>query len=409
MTDKLDVVVWGATGFTGQLVVEYLFERYGLDGEVKWGVAGRNEQKVAEVCQRIAGNVGADIPRIFADSNDEASMGALARSASVVCTTVGPYARYGTNLVEACATEGTHYCDLTGEVQWMRKMIDAYQTRAEASGARIVHTCGFDSIPSDLGVLFMQQAMLAEHGTPAVQVKFRVADTRGGMSGGTVDSLINLMEEAQVDPALRELLADPYSLDPRNMPRGPDGPDQLGAVYDRDFRKWTAPFVMAGINTRVVRRSNALMGYCYGKDFRYDEAMLTRDGPLGYAAASMVAGGSLMVMAGAAFAPTRGLLRRIAPSPGEGPDRNTIENGYFNIELLARHPSDANKNMKGRVTGDRDPGYGATSKMLAESAICLAQDELEVGGGLWTPASAMGETLIKRLVANAGMTFELVP
>ncbi|XOV89997.1 MAG: saccharopine dehydrogenase family protein [Pseudomonadota bacterium] len=408
MTDKLDVIVWGATGFTGQLVVEYLVERYGINGELKWGVAGRNESRVAEVCQRIAGDAGSGIPRVYADSTDEASMGALARSARVICTTVGPYARYGSSLVEACATEGTHYCDLTGEVQWMRRMIDTYQGRAEASGARIVHTCGFDSIPSDLGVLFMQQAMMTEHGTPAVQVKYRVADTRGGMSGGTVDSLINLMEEAQVDASLRELLADPYSLDPRNMPRGPDGPDQTGAVYDRDFRKWTAPFVMAGINTRVVRRSNALMGYPYGKDFRYDEAMLTSDGPLGYAAASMIAGGSLMVMAAAAFAPTRELLRRVAPSPGEGPDRSTIENGYFNIELLARHPADANKNMKGRVRGDRDPGYGATAKMLAESAICLAQDELEVGGGLWTPASAMGEKLIQRLVTSAGMTFELV-
>lgn len=402
---EFDVIVWGATGFTGQLVVEYLAGAYG-DNDLRWAIAGRDPARLEAVRNKTS--LGASLPIVIADSSDMASLEAMVQRTRVVCTTVGPYARFGTPLVEACTRFGVHCCDLTGEVQWMRRIIDQFQTAAEESGARIVHTCGFDSIPSDLGVKFVMDRMQALHGATAKSVKYRVGKTVGGMSGGTVASLINLMEEASANPAIRELLADPYSLNPRNMPTGSDGPDQTGPVYDRDFREWTAPFAMAGINTRVVRRSNALMGYPWGKSFSYDESVLMGDGPMGYGRAVMVSGVTLLIMGAAAFAPSRGLLERMAPAPGEGPTRDIIDNGYFQIELMAIHPLDRSRNLRARVTGDRDPGYGATSRMLAESAVCLALDELPVAGGIWTPASAMGDKLIERLVRNAGMTFEVV-
>ncbi len=405
---NFDVVVLGATGFTGKLVVEYLFNTYGTGDSLSWAIAGRNAQKLESVKREILGSAGVDVPIIIADASDQASIDALVARTAVVATTVGPYARYGSGLVKACAEAGTHYCDLTGEVQWMRKMIDEHHVAAEASGARIVHTCGFDSIPSDMGTWFMQRAMFERTNVYASKVKARIGKSRGGMSGGTVDSLVNLVEEAKRDPSIRQLLQDAYSLNPVNTPRGPDGPDQSGAVYDMDFGKWTAPFVMAGINTRVVRRSNALLGFRYGQDFSYDESMLTADGPGGYLAAATVSAVSLVVMASAYFDPTRGLLRRMAPAAGEGPSRSLIETGFFEIEMLAVHPDDPSRNLLGKVTGDRDPGYGATSKMLAESAVCLALDPLDSKGGILTPSAAMGDHLLDRLTSKAGMTFDVV-
>lgn len=402
-----DVVVWGATGFTGRLVMEYMHETYGVDGDVSWAVGARNADKLAAVKRQVLGDDSDKVPDIIADSNDEKSLKALVTSTISICTTVGPYAKYGTKLVEACAHHGTHYCDLTGEVQWMYQMIEQYHTVAEQSGARIVFTCGFDSIPSDMGVFYIQSQMQALHGTYAPRVKYRVAKSDGGVSGGTVDSLMNMMEEARHDPKILDIIADPYALNPANMPRGDDGPDQTTAEYDEDFRQWTAPFVMAGINTRVVRRSHSLLGYPWGDHFRYDEAMLMGDGPRGFARASMVAGGTGLIMKASEFTPTRNLLGRLAPSPGEGPSRETIEKGFFEIELFAAHPDDPDKNLVAVVTGDKDPGYGATSKMLAESAVCLAKDDLDTPTGLLTPAVAMGDRLIHRLADRAGMTFSL--
>lgn len=402
-----DVIVWGATGFTGRLVAEYMYNTYGVGGEVSWAVAGRNATKLAEVCRDITPGSADDpgIPTVVADSHDEVSLREMVRSTAVVCTTVGPYAMYGSELVRLCAEEGTHYCDLTGEVHWMRRMIEQYHGVAEASGARIVHSCGFDSIPSDLGTWFVQDAMHARHGVFATRVKYRVVRAEGGASGGTVASMMNMMEEARDDPSILELLDDPYALNPPNMPRGDDVADQTTAEYDLDFRQWTAPFVMAAINTRVVRRSHALLGYPWGPHFRYDEATLTGDGPGGFAKASMVAGGTSLLTAATRVGPLRNLLGRVAPSPGEGPSPETIRNGFFEIDLHASHPEDPEKNLVARVTGDRDPGYGATSKMLAESAVCLAKDGLDSPAGVVTPAVAMGGKLVERLIARAGMTF----
>ncbi|MCB1853652.1 MAG: saccharopine dehydrogenase NADP-binding domain-containing protein [Halieaceae bacterium] len=402
---EFDVVVWGASGFTGQLVSEYLASQYGVNRQLRWAIAGRNRDKLEAVREDcLPKSRRNSLPILLADSDDPASLAELVARTSVVCTTVGPYARYGTPLVAACAEAGTGYCDLTGEVQWMARVIPAYQGAAQASGARIVHTCGFDSTPFDIGTWYLQQAMLQQHGVPAIHVKTRVARSRGGASGGTVASMLNLMEEAVHDPGIRDLIADPYVLYPPGTPAGLDGPDQEDARYDPDFGQWTFPFVMALVNTRVVRRSNALLGFPWGEDFRYDEAVLTGSRSL----ASLTAIGSRLGMLALAATPTRKLAARLLPSPGEGPSRRQRENGYYEILLHAVHPEDRTRDMRLKVTGDMDPGYGSTAKMLGEASVCLALDKPAVGGGFWTPASAMGANLQRRLAANAGLSFEFV-
>jgi len=405
-----DVVVWGATGFTGRLVAEYLLERYGADGELRWALAGRNRQKLEGVRDGIARETGrpADgLPLLTGDADDPASLEALAGQTRVVCTTVGPYAKYGSALVETCAKLGTDYCDLTGELQWMRRMIDAHEATAQRSGARIVHNCGFDSIPSDLGTYFLQREMLRRHGVPARHVKLRVKGTSGGASGGTIASMLNMLDEAERDPQIRRVLADPYALNPPDRRSGPDRNEGLAPEKDEDFDAWTGLFVMAAINTRVVRRTNLLLDDRYGADFRYDEAILTGDGPLGWGKAAALAAGFGGGMALMALGPVRRLAARFLPQPGDGPSKETRESGYFDLRLFGEHPEDAGKSLRARVTGDRDPGYGSTAKMLAESAVCLALDPAATGGGFWTPASAMGDALLLRLTERAGLTFTI--
>jgi short subunit dehydrogenase-like uncharacterized protein len=404
---EFDLVVWGATGFTGRLVAEYLLRRYGTDG-LRWALGGRNQAKLEEVRAAIGGETGvasAALPLVLGDGDDLASLGALAGRTRVVCTTVGPYAKYGSKLVAACTARGTHYCDLTGELHWIRRMLDRHQDEAVASGARIVFTCGFDSIPSDLGVFFLQREMRARHGVPCSHVKFRVADFSGGASGGTIASMLNMMEEARRDPDVMRAMADPYALNPKDRRFGPDRADRMTPAFDPDFGEWTAPFVMAAINTKVVRRTNALLGYPYGSEFRYDEAMLVGAGPVGLLKAAAVSAGTAGGMAAMAIGPLRRAIARRLPAPGEGPSKQARERGHFTIRLFGRHPSDASKSLRARVTGDRDPGYGSTAKMLGESAVCLAQDALDSPGGLSTPAAAMGGALLARLQQNAGLEF----
>lgn len=406
MTEQrpFDVVIWGASGFTGRLVADYMLKQYGVNGAVRWAIAGRNQAKLEQIRARL-GDAAREIAILIADGHDLNSLQTLARQTRVVCSTVGPYALYGSLLVAACVETGTDYCDLTGEVQWMRKMIDAHQTAAEASGARIVHTCGFDSIPSDMGVFYIQKIMRERHGVVSPQIKYRTATFKGGVSGGTIASLMNVLVEAQRDPTIRKIIGNPYALNPADERRGPDRNEPFKPVFDRDFGLWTAPFFMASVNTRVVRRTNALLGYAYGRDFRYDEAMAMGKGALGYAKALSVSAAFGGVVAAGAFAPTRSLLNRILPESGAGPNEAAREAGMFKILLWGKHPTDASKNVRGSVSGDRDPGYGATAKMLAESAVCLAKDEIAVGGGFWTPASALGESLLQRLQTNAGLSF----
>jgi len=328
---SFDIVVLGATGFTGQLVVEYLANRYGVDGELSWAIAGRNRDKLEGVraaCVKPA--LRDKLPILDADSTDPASLDRLAAQTSVVCTTVGPYARYGTPIVAACVANGTDYCDLTGEVQWMQRVIGKYQQDAEQSGARIVHTCGFDSIPFDMGNWFVQKTMQDTHGVHATQVRTRVGRFAGAASGGTIASMLNMMEEMKADPSLRKTMADPYSLYPRDVSPGNDEGDQTGPVYDEDFESWTAPFIMAAVNTRVVRRTNALLGLPWGPNFRYMEALLS-DSRL---KAIRNSAASVMGMVTMAIGPTRKLAQRFLPKPGEGPTREQREAGFYEVFLI---------------------------------------------------------------------------
>lgn len=405
---EFDIVVWGATGFTGRLVAEYLNGRYGNGDDLRWAIGGRNEGKLSALRDELG--AGEELAIVTGDSNDPDSLAQMVERTAVVCSTVGPFAQYGSELVAACAVAGTHYCDITGEVQWMRRMIDAHEETARASGARIVHACGFDSIPSDLGTLFIQQSMKARDGRYCSEVKLRVRKMKGTASGGTIASMLNALEEAGNDPAARRALGHPYSLNPEGEQSGPDSTDQRSPVYDPDFVSWTAPFVMGTVNTRVVRRSNALMDFPYGRDFRYSEAVTTGPGPMGWTRATSMTAALGGFAVAASVGPTKKLMNRFfLPQPGDGPNEAQREAGSFDLRLFGRAPN--GKVIRGRVTADRDPGYGATCKMLGESAVCLAKDadKLAVGGGFWTPASAMGEHLIARLKANAGMDFELLP
>jgi short subunit dehydrogenase-like uncharacterized protein len=406
---EFDVVVWGATGFTGRLVAEHLLRRSGEES-FRWALGGRSRERLEQVREDIARETGRDtrdLPLVLGDSDDEASLASLAQRTRVVCTTVGPYAKYGSKLVAACVEAGTHYCDLTGEVQWIRRMIDRHHDDATTKGARIVFTCGFDCIPSDLGAWFIQDQAIARNGVPCSHVKYRVEDFSGGASGGTIASMLYMMEEAEHDPEVRRVMAQPYAINPKDQRTGPDAKERVSPWHDPDFGQWCAPFVMAAINTKVVRRTNALLGYPYGKDFRYDEGILTGTGPLGLAKAAGVGAGMTFGMGAMAIGPLRRAISGRLPQPGEGPDRETREAGHFDIRLLGLHPSDPSRNLAGRVTGDRDPGYGSTSKMLGESALCLALDALESPGGCSTPAAAMGGTLLARLEAHAGVQFRL--
>ncbi len=403
MPREFEVIVWGATGFTGQLVAEYFLGRYGVGQELNWAIAGRNEAKLGKVRSELGAGCD-DLPMLVGDSDDQEFLTALAARTRVVCTTVGPYALYGSKLVRACAERGTHYCDLTGEVQWMRRMIDEHHDTARSSGARIVHTCGFDSIPSDMGVHLMQREMRARHGVACAAVKYRTREFKGGFSGGTVASMLNMMEEVERDPSINEVLEDPYGLNPSGERRGLDGPENNLARYDDEFGAWAAPFMMAAINTKVVRRSNALLDHAYGNEFRYDEATLLAE-PLGMAKAIAMSGGTALLNAALGLGGLRRMLAKTLPDPGQGPDKAARESGFFHIELLGKHPTDASYDVRGQVRGDRDPGYGATARMLGESAVCLAKDELHSSGGILTPAVAMGDALLERLNLNAGVKF----
>ena len=402
---EYDVIVWGATGFTGALVAKYLLRQYGADGDLRWAIAGRSQEKLNALRGELGLNED-ELGTMVADSFDARALSDLAQRTRVVLTTVGPYALYGSELVQACVENGTHYCDLAGEVQWIRKMIDQHHERATQTGARIVHCCGFDSVPMDIGVWFLQEEAKQRFGHYCQSITMLVKATKGSASGGTVASLINLIEESRKDRAIARILVHPYSLNPEGERDGPDTRDQQSVRYDNDAKSWTAPFVMAAVNTKVVRRSHALLGYPYGRDFRYQEAVMTGDGPAGWAkgAAMTAALGGLVV--GASYRISRRLLQKfVLPEPGEGPDPEMQQKGFFNLVQIGILPD--GESIRSRITGDQDPGYGSTSKMLSECAVCLAKDDIDVGGGLWTPASSMAEPLLKRLQENAGLTFEI--
>jgi short subunit dehydrogenase-like uncharacterized protein len=379
-----------------------LVANYGDD--LNWAIAGRNRGKLEELRDKLG---QPDLPIIQADSGDRKSLEAMVTATRVVCTTVGPYALYGDELLAACAASGTHYCDLTGEVQWMARTIERYLPAARKSGARIVHTCGFDSIPTDLGTWFLQQQMFERYGEHADEVKSRVGRFSGSASGGTIASMLQMLEEAGNDPAVREAMENPYSLNPGGEQWGPDEIDSNRPEYDEDFNQWTAPFVMAAINARVVRRSNALAGYPWGTEFRFSERLLTGEGGKGKRRAASVGLGSQLTLLAMGLKPIRQIASRFLPAPGEGPSPEEQRRGHFEL-FFHGHNIDSGNALKARVSGDRDPGYGATSRMLGESAVCLARDALTCEGGIWTPATAMGRSLLERLQASAGMSFEVL-
>lgn len=389
MARRFDIVLFGASGFTGRLVADYL-RRFAPAG-TRIALAGRNEAKLK--------SLGFDFPVVLADSGDAASLQALAEQTRVVCTTVGPYAKYGLPLVEACAKAGTHCCDLTGETQFMRASIDAWHETAKQSGARIVHTCGFDSIPSDLGVQALHEVL-----GPMKRATYAVMTLKGGISGGTIDSMLTMLQQGEGDRALRRMVADPYSLSP-DRSKEPDlgkQPDFFSFHFDDFVGKWVAPFVMASVNTRVVRRSNALLDYAWGKQFKYAEVSAMKNA----AQAAIFTGGLGAFMSALVFKPTRGLVMKALPKPGEGPSEETREKGRLKVHVFGESETGQRKTLV--ITGEGDPGYKLTSLILGQAALCLALDEekLPKVAGVLTPATAMGRVLRERLVA-AGMKFDV--
>lgn len=386
MASEFDIIVYGATGFTGRLVAEYLVQAYG-DGSVRWAMAGRSLTKLQEVRDEIG--APADTPLITANADDPASLKAMVARTKVVISTVGPYQLYGEPLLAACAANGTGYVDLCGEPAWMRHMIDRYGPEAQASGARIVFSCGFDSIPFDLGVYVLEQAAVAKFGRPAPRVKGRIRVMKGTFSGGTFASARATMAAAAKDPGILGLMIDPFALTPGH--KGPSQPKGIIPEYDAAVGGWVAPFIMAAINTKNVHRTNFLLDGRYGSDFVYDEMMIAGLGDMGRAAAEAIA--KMNPMAG-----DKG------PKPGEGPSKEERDAGHYDILFIGEMPDGGR--VEAVVTGDKDPGYGSTSKMIAESALCLVQDVAEQGnGGIWTPGALMAEPLIERLKAKAGLTF----
>jgi len=404
-----DLVAFGATSFVGKILCRYLWDEFGAQGKMKWAAAARSQAKLEELRSSLGANAGT-LPLVIADAADEASLGKLCASTRVVVSTVGPYALYGEPLVKACAQSGTDYCDLSGEVQWIRRMVQRYEAMAQKSGARIVHCCGFDSVPSDLGVHFLQRQAMKRLGAPCTRVKMRVKAMRGELSGGTVASLMNVIKETAADPALRKELANPYSLCPPGSVPKVRQPDVRRAEFDLDFGAWVAPFVMSGINTRIVQRTNALSGQAYGADFTYDEAMLMGRGLKGrFAATALTAGLAAFMLAGA-IQPARAALERfVLPKPGEGPSPEAQRKGFFDLRFLGTTAD--GRQIRTKVTGDRDPGYGSTGKMLGQATACLALDidKAATAGGFWTPATIFGDRLIERLTDRSGLTFVLVP
>src|SRR5882724_3325703 len=372
-SSKFDIVVYGATGFTGQLVAEYLAARYKGDANLKWAMAGRSKDKLVSV--RDAIGAPADTPLIVADAGDLASLKAMVDQTKSVITTVGPYLLYGNELVAACAASGTDYFDLCGETPWMRRMIDAHEATARRSGARIVFSC--------------EEAAKKTLGAPVSRVKGRIRAMKGTFSGGTAASGRALFEAAAKDPGILALMRDPFSLTPGF--EGPKQPPGNKPMFDDDLQAWVTPFFMANINTRNVHRSNMLMGFPYGRDFVYDEMQVTGAGVEGEALARRI------------LEANNKMATSAVPKPGEGPSKEERENGYYDLLFVAIAPD--GKQVRAVVKGDRDPGYGSTSKMMSECAICLLRDAPDVPAGIWTPGAAMGHRLIKRLSDHAGLTF----
>lgn len=389
MSDReFEIIVYGATGFTGRLVAEYLDNEYGSD--LKWAMAGRSQDKLESVRDEMG--VSKDVALIVANSDEPASLSEMAKRTQAVLTTVGPYQIYGEPLVKACVEAGTDYVDLCGEPAWMHDIIDDYDAAAKKSGSRVVLSCGFDSIPFDMGVYFLQRHAIDKIGAPLPKIRGRVRKMKGRFSGGTAASLSHTMKRAKKQPEILDWLKDPFSLVPGFS--GPPQPTGHKPVHEEDLGSWSAPFIMASINTKNVHRSNALMGHAYGEDFVYDEMIFTGPGEKGEATAK-------------GMAQNKKPFGENPPKPGEGPSKEERENGFYDV-LFVGTTKDG-KTMMASVKGNKDPGYGSTCKMISESALALVKDvdRDQTGGGVYTTAPALGEALINRLKTHAGLTFEI--
>ena len=404
------VVLYGATSFVGKITAHYLAEFLSnaedKDGaNVTWAIAGRDEEKLNELQSKLTSKV--DI--IIANSKDEASLDKMTKQTQVIISTVGPYLKYGEPLIKSCAENGTDYVDLTGEAIFIKDMMDKYQDTAKQSGARIVNSCGFDSIPSDLGVYFTQTKAEEKFGNACDVVHMRVKAAKGGLSGGTIASMATIFEEVGQNKSRRKQVANPYLLnDDKDSPNVRQ--DNISKPeYDSEHKRWLAPFVMASINTRIVHRTNQLLDYEYGRDFKYDEAMWMKDGVKGKLSSYAMSAGLFGFATAMMVKPSREFLsKHVLPKSGSGPSQEEQENGYFDIRFFGQTAEEKTINTK--VIGDKDPGYGSTSRMLSQAALCLVQDisKDDVGGGFWTPASAMGDKLLARLEAHAGLSFEVI-
>jgi len=405
---EFDIIIWGATGFVGQLVAEHFTREY-TPAELTVALGGRNETTLEELAHRLCTEQDDwdDLPIVLGDATDKASLDDLAERTSVVCTTVGPYTTYGTPLVEACIEAGTDYCDLTGEITWIREMIDRYHERAVEADARIVHSCGFDSIPADLGTQLVQTYAIDEYGAPCDMVRIYLEDGEGGVSGGTLASVLAMVEAAESDPLARQTLKNPYSLAPAGQRSGVDTGEQRGIRRDPLRSQWTAPSPMAAVNERIIRRSNAVLEYPWGREFRCQEVIPTNNGVRGALTAGGIAAGVAVGTAALSVGFIRSSLERfVFPAPGEGPTHEEIENGHFTISVIGRGTTtDGPFTVECEISADQDPGYGATSKMLSEAAMCLLREETKspLSGGILTPASGIGDPLAERL-RDVGLT-----
>jgi Uncharacterized conserved protein len=402
-TDReYDVVVWGATGVAGRLVAEHLTEQYAPE-QLSLALGGRDERRLRSVADELtqASEAWQEVPTVVGDATDRASLDAIAERTRVVCTTVGPYTTLGTPLVEACIEAGTDYCDLTGEVNWIRETVDRFHDAASKAGVRVVHSCGFDSVPADLGTLLVQSFATEQFDVPCETVRVYVEDGSGGVSGGTLASFAETFAAASRDPVASRTLANPYSLAPPGERDGVDPGAQHRPRRDGLYDEWTAPSPMAPVNERVVRRSNAVLGYPWGRELRVSEVVPTGRGARGAVAAGGVAAGVGVFSLAMSVGPLRAGLRRVVfPDPGEGPSRAEMENGHFQVRVVGRGTAvDGPFTVESVVGADRDPGYGATARMIGEAAVCLAHDETEtpLNGGVLTPASGIGEPLADRL------------
>ena len=383
--NKYDFVIYGATGFTGKLVVEYAINQYESNNEISWAIAGRNNEKLEHVQEKY--NLPSDIGKIVVDSNDQNSIDEMVSQTKCVLTTVGPYQLYGEKIIKTCISTGTDYVDLCGEPGFMHKIISECSAEAKETGARVVFSCGFDSIPFDLGVLFVQEEVMSKLNKYAPSVRGRVRAMNGEFSGGTAASMKATMAALQSDPELINILVNPHAL--CEGIQGVQQDDDSKPTYDEELNTWVAPFFMAPINTKNIHRSNKLMNHIYGENFKYNEMWIQGPGEEGKAAAEFI---STMNPLGD------------APEPGDGPSRESRENGNYDVLFCADVDGET---IKASVSGDMDPGYGSTSKMIAESAVCLVKDCEDLAGGIYTPAASMGKKLIKRLESNAGLTFKL--